>query len=419
MQPEKEGKIISDETKALELFDSVGRLSELTAVLDEMKEGVSFSQALASASVSSGKRQSLVNLLIGIGNHFQKTLVVGGGTKGAPMGLSDDSDARKILEELVNQVRRMSDARETLARRETVSRLPSFTLGTWNGVAMYFVPALLQKLNIEFNQNYDVTVETGTMVEVLRSVQTSKIDFAILPSGFRLSTEDQLTQIALNYRIPEQGILFLHKDPKGNCPFPNLKKLIASPTNFSPQTLLDVLEESPLVSLPIEGRSSKHDIDNAMNDLFARESFNRLYHDRGQRIRVKNFLNEQILIRLGLGIGFGYAPGKVKRKESVADFEVQYGSFRGFPDQEIAFIPAKALTPFLDNLEHFREQQFALYARSNYKSEVGKGGLALLARRAMELTEKICAQGRQDGSWLRYNNEDKKSFLIHDPNQVL
>lgn len=407
------------EEKALSLFDSVGQLKELTSVLGEMKEGVSFSQALSLAKISSGKRQSLVNLLVEIGNHFQKSLIVSGGKKGVPIGLADDADAAMILEELINQVRRMSDARETLADKTTISRLPSFTIGTWNGVAMYFVPALLQKLNIEFNQKFDVTIETGTMVDILRAVQTSKIDFAILPKGFRLSAEDQLKDFEINYRIPEQGILFLHKGQNGNCPFPSLQKLIASPKDFSPQKLLDVLEESPLVSLPVEGRSSKHDFDNAMNDLFARESFSRLYHDRGQRIRVKNFLNEQILVRLGLGIGFGYAPGNVKRKEMITDFEVQYGSFRGFPKQVIAFIPAIALAPFLDNLQHFREQQFALYVRSNFKTAVGSGGLSVLARRAMELTEVICKQGNQKGSWLIHRIENEESFLVHDPNQVL
>ncbi len=403
-------------------FDQVSRLDSAAKVLTEMEiNGGSVNSAVKSALNDESLRKNVERTIAAIEQHYNLSFFMEGRTSKV---LSTDQVVRAILPEFKSSVRELVREKENLLRLNKFKPQPEVSVGTWAGIALYFIPGVLMELQRSLHGRFDLSVVQGDMVEHFRQVQSHRLDMALLPSGDKRAKQMQLTEVTLNYRRQEEGVVFLYSKDKGASPFPKLLEFLNYPKKFNSDRFLNILRSEPVSLVHRVGRTAVIDFDAAISELLARESADRIYDPSGQRFRVPTYRHDRLLVRLGLAVGCGAPPSVVTRKVKMGNptFEVLIGKESINDESLLAYFPPQAFGDHLKMATPLSSQTFSLYLRDGHNKEPQVGGLSKEAKKAIDVIKAICKWRKEDGEkpapWLTYDSSGSDSCLVHDVMQI-
>lgn len=402
------------------VFDQVSRLECTAKVLEAMEGGGSVSFAVNSALADESMRKSIERNIKAIERHYDISFLVKGG-KNANV-LSTDQVVRAILPEFKETVGHLVREKESLLNLKTHKPQAEVSIGTWSGIAMYLVPAVLLELTKSLGDRFDLNITQGDTVDHFRKVVSHRLDVAILPSGDKRAKQLRLKEIALNYRMQEGGIVFQLSSRERASPFPELASFVSKPRTFTPDKFVSTLRSSPLSMVHRASRTAEDDFDPTMRELFQRESFDRIYDSSGQRFRVPTYRHDRLLVRLGLSVGYGDPPRFIRKRVKLGspDFEVLVGTDNEKDDVQLAYFPPHALRTHSKLATPLEQQTFSMYLRDDYNKRSQAGGLSIESAAAIKAIKDICNWDDEQppAPWLTYSRGDSGSYLIHDVMQI-
>ncbi len=407
-----------------EVVDVISRLSHLSDVFSRI-DGRKSLEKIAAELHLPYERSTLGRLMDELKEAYGIELTERKGERGA-LKLGDTDDVQYWIESFQHLVSELVRTKNRLLLLKNQKSVPSISIGTWVGVGLYLIPALVRELMGNEGFSFDLNLGTGTVRDVLSDLSVGRYQFAILPSDEPRAKLLGLIETPLRYRMPAQGLVFLYQRATGDVPFPALKEIVDKPASFSSENLVEVLRRMPMVLKPDEGSRFDTDFASAVSALLARDKNDA---GQGQRFVVPNFLTEDQMIRSGMAVGIGNAP-EVKAKNvqhrKFPTFKMQLFSDPRGPKNEYAFLPFESLLPFVPEQDWESAQTFSLYQRQLSPLEE-TGWNARVTSSILDLCGEVDGgRGRKARvskikskyPWLLYDRDEKNPFLIHDLSKV-